>query len=143
MRKKGFTLIELVIVLIILGVLATLGITYYGGLKEKFKAVEAVNFLTAVRSAQLRYITEAGVTTDSLDKLGITADLTYFSSSSVVLTKDLTLADKTSEVANIKRDITKDGAVSLSNYTLSITLGGSITCNCVGCSDASCSKAGY
>ena len=40
MMKRGFTLLELIVVIIIIGVLATLGLTQYGSMVEKGRGAE-------------------------------------------------------------------------------------------------------
>ena len=53
--KKGFTLLELVIVIIILGVLATLGIAQYTRMVERSRGAEARNVLGLIRTQALGY----------------------------------------------------------------------------------------
>jgi len=50
--KRGFTLLELIIVLIILGVLSTLGITQYGAMRERALGREAVAQLKMIQAAE-------------------------------------------------------------------------------------------
>ncbi|HOW87849.1 MAG TPA: type II secretion system protein [Candidatus Omnitrophota bacterium] len=54
-RSAGFTLTEVMIVVIIIGVLATLAIPRFFGQTEKAKAAEAINMLSVIRRAQLQY----------------------------------------------------------------------------------------
>ena len=61
--RKGFTLLELVIVVIIVAVLAGLGIPQFIKTVERAKAAEGVAMLGAMRSSQLRYYAEFGVYT--------------------------------------------------------------------------------
>jgi len=56
--QKGFTLLELMVVLIILGVLVSLGMPQYAIAVEKARTAEAISLLGAIRSAQLRYAEE-------------------------------------------------------------------------------------
>ena len=58
--KKGFTLLELVVVIIILGVLATLGIQQYGRMVERARGAEARTILGQIRSAAAAYRLERG-----------------------------------------------------------------------------------
>ena len=47
---KGFTLLELIIVIIIIGILATLGFTQYGAMIEKSRGGEARQAISTLRS---------------------------------------------------------------------------------------------
>ena len=58
--KKGFTLLELIVVIIILGILATLGFTQYTKMVEKGRTAEAKAILGQLRSAQVAYYQENG-----------------------------------------------------------------------------------
>jgi prepilin-type N-terminal cleavage/methylation domain-containing protein len=53
--KKGFTLIEILIVIVILAILAGLAIPIYGAAVEKSRSQEAIRGLETVRGAMLRY----------------------------------------------------------------------------------------
>jgi len=59
-RKKGFTLLELLVTIVILGILATLGITQYVSAKEKALNKEAIAIAKLVRAAELAYKYENG-----------------------------------------------------------------------------------
>src|SRR3989338_2052000 len=56
--RKGFTLIELVIVLIIVAVLGTLGLTQYTRLIEKARGAEAKEILGSIRKLAAGYYME-------------------------------------------------------------------------------------
>ena len=56
--KKGFTLVEIVTAIVILGILATLALPRLTGMKEPAMAGEAVPILVALRDAQARYCAE-------------------------------------------------------------------------------------
>jgi len=59
--RKGFTLVELAVVIVIIGVLAAFGVPQFLKSVERSKAAEAFNYLSAVRSAQERYIAKNGI----------------------------------------------------------------------------------
>jgi len=71
--RKGFTLIELIIVIIIVGVLATLGMTQYTKMVEKGRAAEARSILGALRTAENAYNLEYGNYTATIADLGVDA----------------------------------------------------------------------
>ena len=65
---KGFTLVELAVVIVIIGVLAAFGVPQFLKSVERSKAAEAFNYLSAVRSAQERYLAMQGVYCDEGSK---------------------------------------------------------------------------
>jgi type IV pilus assembly protein PilA len=70
--RKGFTLVELAVVIVIIGVLAAFGVPRFLKSVERTKASEAFAYLSAVRSAQERYIAKEGIYADDVTKLDIT-----------------------------------------------------------------------
>ena len=53
--QKGFTLVELAIVIVIIGVLASFGVPRFRDAVERSKAGESMNYLSAVRASMERY----------------------------------------------------------------------------------------
>jgi prepilin-type N-terminal cleavage/methylation domain-containing protein len=70
-EKKGFTLLELVIVVIILGILATLGFVQYNRTIEKSRTSEAKSMLSTIRSSEHGYKQQFGSYTSDMDALAI------------------------------------------------------------------------
>ena len=56
--KRGFTLLELIVVIIIIGVFATISITHYGSTKETVLDKEAISNLKLIRQAERMYNVE-------------------------------------------------------------------------------------
>jgi type IV pilus assembly protein PilA len=67
--RQGFTLIEIMVVVAILGVLAAIAIPNYRGLHCKAKQSEAKVQLGSIRTAQETYWSENETYADSLNKL--------------------------------------------------------------------------
>ncbi len=75
-NKKGFTLVELLMVVIIIGVLVTIAIPNYTRAVERSKGGKAKGTLDAIRKAELQY---RGINDNYTNTLGdlTTVDLPY------------------------------------------------------------------
>ena len=69
--RKGFTLVELAVVVVIIGVLAAFGVPRFLQSVERSKAAEAFAYLSAVRTAQERYLAREGTYAVSVTSLDI------------------------------------------------------------------------
>jgi prepilin-type N-terminal cleavage/methylation domain-containing protein len=68
LKNKGFTLIELMVVIVIIGILATLAIPKFNEASLKAKVAEAPTVLSTYENAQLAYLAETAT-------LGVVSDL--------------------------------------------------------------------
>ena len=54
-NEKGFTLVEILIVIVVIGSLASLALPRLMSQTDRFRLVEAINIMTAIRKAALQY----------------------------------------------------------------------------------------
>ena len=69
--RAGFTLVELAVVIVIIGVLAAFAVPRFRKAVERSKAGEAFNYLAAVRSSQERYHSRASYYAENVTDLDI------------------------------------------------------------------------
>jgi prepilin-type N-terminal cleavage/methylation domain-containing protein len=139
--KKGFTLMELLFVVIIIGLLAALGLPQFFRATERARTAEGVRLLGSLRGAQFRYAAENGATTNDLNKLDVEyTGLKYFNTPTVVSgVNPRDSAQQDSVIASITRNDNQNAGFG--NYTLYIQVDGDITCS--GGARDTCSKLGY
>jgi prepilin-type N-terminal cleavage/methylation domain-containing protein len=77
-RRAGFTMIELIMVVIIVAVLASLALPQYVNFVEKARVAEATNYIGVIKSAQVVYAAEKanGYYSPDLATCGITVTQT-------------------------------------------------------------------
>ncbi|MBU0759985.1 MAG: type II secretion system GspH family protein [Candidatus Omnitrophica bacterium] len=128
LRKKmfgtGFTLTELLIVVIILGILATLALPMLVKTIEKAKIGEAISNLNLIRTGQKIYFLEYSAFTSNLDRLNIEdpndATSSYFDYS-------IPSADSSDFTGRAQRKSNAPGPYD--TYYYDIQKGGTITSN--------------
>lgn len=69
--KAGFSLVELAVVVVIIGVLAAFAVPRFRASVERSKAAEAFNYLAAVQAAQERYHARQSTYADDIADLDI------------------------------------------------------------------------
>jgi type II secretory pathway pseudopilin PulG len=85
-RNGGFTLVDLAITVVIVGLLAAFAVPRFLALVEREKASEAFDFANTVHSAQERYQARHGRFADTLTKLDtLPRAPDYFSVSSIMV----------------------------------------------------------
>ena len=70
-KKKGFTLLELLVVILIIGILAGIALPQYKRAKEKVEAAELLTNVKALHEAQHRYFLVNGTFAENFDDLDI------------------------------------------------------------------------
>lgn len=73
-NQKGFSLVELTIVVVILGVLAMLAVPRYQVAVERSKASESFSYLAQIEAAQARMQARSGKYATKLTELDLTVD---------------------------------------------------------------------
>ena len=119
-RRAGFSLVELAVVVIIIGVLAAFGVPRMLKSVERSKAAEAFKHLAAVRAAQERYQARQGTYADDVAKLDMEQTAPkYFSVGAVAAGSTASLEDSWTLT------LTRQGASSgYGAYTVTFTQDG-------------------
>lgn len=119
--KKGFTLVELLMVVIIIGVLVTIAIPNYTRAVERSKGSKAKGTLDAIRKAELQYRALSDSYTATIDNLtevdlpitNIAADNDWtYTIAATVSTVTITAARKAGPFSGDTITIDQEGIVS-------------------------------
>jgi len=95
LKKQGFTLFELVVVVIIVGILAALGLPQYNKVTEKGRGAEAKVVLGLINKAQMFYNQEYGGYTSNLTALSVSAPTSCVSTHHFYYSTDASVATAT------------------------------------------------
>lgn len=129
-RNGGFTLLELIIVVIVIGILASIALPRYVRITEKGRASEGKSLLGAIRGAQMIYAAQNAKYSNNLSLLDL--DFTtakYFTFSIPAAANTSALSDATA-VIGIATRTTQDNPMG--NYDINITMGGSFVASANG-----------
>lgn len=129
-QNKGFTLIEIIVVIIIVGTLAAIALPRFTGMFERTRVSEGIQFLTVLLGAQKAYEVENGAYATVAGDL----DIEITRSANFVLPP--TVANPGNPVTNPIATILRTGA-----YTLCINEEGTISCKNGG-GGFTCAQAG-
>ena len=115
--RKGFTLVELAVVIVIIGVLAAFGVPRFLKSVERSKAAESFNYLAAVRAAQERYLAKEGIYASDVSLLDIVDPAEYFAAVST-----MTLGTATNGTPSWSLTMTRNSATSsYGGYSVTFT----------------------
>jgi prepilin-type N-terminal cleavage/methylation domain-containing protein len=120
--RKGFTLVELAVVIVIIGVLAAFGVPKFLNSVERSKAAEAFAYLSSIRDAEERYLAQQGVYSSDPTQLDIGLQPPkYFT----VPTTITTTAGDSSTLPGWSLTLTRDASSSSKGaYTVTFTQNG-------------------
>ena len=139
-RTQGFSLVELAVVVIIIGVLAAFGVPRFRDSVERSKASEAFNYLSSVRSAQERYHSLKGTYATAVTDLDVDLPTPKYFTVGSVSDSDLSGTGSIEEGWGLV--LTRSGpSAGYGNYTVTFTLNGYLNDSSTATSIAHSSRA--
>lgn len=131
-KRSGFTLLELIIVIVVIGVLASIALPRYIRIAEKGRAAEAKNFLSTIRSAQIRYAAQHSIYASTTNNLDVNLPAARYynciaSAGSSNLALETALLGQCTRLTTAASENPNMGA-----YVLNITMGGNLSGDATG-----------
>lgn len=117
-NKKGFTLIELVVVIAILGILAALAIPRFTGTRESANTQTVISNLRSIESAVELYAAQKNIGTAAVDKAGAESVMGNWPKGPGNATYNIQNGLPTVTLANLTVDIGKFYSLSDGTYYL-------------------------
>ena len=112
MRRSGYTLNELIIVVIIIGVIVSMALPRYSSLMERMRSAEGVETLTALLNAEKMYFIDNDRYTSNISELDV-----EIPASNIFSPPEL--SDNPAQLASVRRitgeyylDINENGVIS-------------------------------
>jgi type II secretory pathway pseudopilin PulG len=128
---------ELIVVVIIVGILAMIGLPQFFKVAERGRAAEALAAIGSYRNAQLRYAAEHQSTTDNITRLDVDVPALKYFNVTVLGAVD-PIATPTGEIVTATRQARDN---NYGDYVLHMSANGTITCT--GGTSNICNTLGY
>jgi len=123
-NKKGFTLLELIIVVIVIGILASIALPRFVRVAERARIAEAKTILDALRSSQMRYLAQWNTYTGTATNLDTPVPPPkYFT----FVTNACSSTIGSNAIATATRNTVENPGGAFVGYTVTITADGALS----------------